>query len=950
MASHLSRTSTQCVTGFVTTHLRLPRQGKLDGNTSSKVFRRPIRVAGTKANLFGFVKQAFGPQQPSPTAGVQAVDAKDAQRRFGARVDQVNSLEEHMERLSLSQLREKASELRNDVLRHTQGFTPETVTQVFALVREVSFRTIGLRHFDVQVMAGLAILENSILEMATGEGKTLVSTLPVTIYGFLGRGAHVVTVNDYLARRDYELLKPVFEFLGVSVGLVVSTSSTEDRKQAYASDVTYVTNSELGFDYLRDHLAMKRSDQVLLRPFHFCLIDEADSILIDEARTPLLITKEGECDAAKIRVAAGLVNVLKRGVHYELDNKAQLVNLTDRGVSELEAALKVKDLFDPSNPWAPFIFNALKSKEFYSRDQDYIVDSGKVIIIDRFTGRALPGRRWGDGLHQSVEAKENVEISIGTQAIASTSYQAFFKLFPNLSGMTGTAISDFVEFSDIYRVGVIQIPTALPIARRDYPDVLFRSKQGKLNALVKEIHRAHTQKRPVLIGTTSISESDEISNLLSNEGLTYQVLNAKPENASKESQIISQAGQIGAITIATNMAGRGTDIELGGNAKYLTKMILVGPVRSYLETGKDADVSGSGIVSCFPKETVQSLIDELHALRTKDELLEVNAFLDEMRFSSEQSWLSPGCPSQLQDLSEMLLSFVEASISSQKREVLSLGGLYVMGTERHEARRIDNQLRGRAGRQGDPGSSRFFISFDDTLLQLFGGDQMKDLMSKFRVDDDTPIENDLVAGSVDRIQEQVEDYYRGIRRRLFEFDEVMNVQRVIVYRRRSTWLNCSDDELKDLVSEMCVKTGSDIVSSSGKKPVKERVGFLVTKLSAFFPGILLSELEAGNGLDRVAEVVMKQVNESVLAKFSDLDENRVGLAVEVARYLALVQLDSLWVNHIRTMDLLKDAVSFRNYGGERPLDAYRTEGDRLFSEMEAVCRRNTVYSFFQYRR
>eukprot|EP01035_Chromulina_nebulosa_P019644 gene19644-25556_t len=650
----------------------------------------------------------------------------------------INDLEESYEELSNDDLSNKTREFKQ---RLSNGETLESIQiEAYAVVREAAWRVLEMRHFDVQLLGGLALHEGRLAEMATGEGKTLVAILPIYLNALSGNGAIIVTNNDYLARRDGEMMGQVFRFLNLSVGIIQSYYKEDLRKQAYSCDITYLSNQELGFDYLRDNLVISTDNIVQIRPFNFCIVDEADSILIDEARTPLIISRLGNAPTEKYLTAAQIVKkYLKVNEHYEVNEKDAKIELTSQGFKYTESLIG-KSLYDLSDPWAFYIINAIKAKEILKIDKDYVIVNGVINIVDSFTGRVLDGRRFTDGLQQSLEAKEGLKISGETQVVAKITYQSLFKLFPKLSGMTGTASTDMQEFYDVYNLKVISIPTALPVARRDNPDAIFRSKNGKMKALLRNVLSQHQKGRPILIGTTSIENSEEIYNALKDIGIKkVKLLNARPENIEKESEIVSQAGRLGSITVATNMAGRGTDIILGGS----------------------------------------SLLDS-----TLYDVIEEEIKIDDDSEDGEE---------ESDDYDEQ---------DSNK------------GTDRHESRRIDLQLRGRAGRQGDPGSSRFFLSLEDDIFKIFGADKLASVMENFRVGEDMPIESELVVQALDKVQTQVEDYYRGIRKQVYKLDEITSLQRSVVYKQRRSFLTSSDDEALETFTQFCLKTLKEIYDAS----------------------------------------------------------------------------------------------------------------------------------------
>ncbi|MEO1591158.1 MAG: preprotein translocase subunit SecA, partial [Cyanobacteria bacterium J06632_22] len=726
-------------------------------------------------------------------------------KKYQPDVKEINLLEEDMQALSDEALSAKTDEFRK---RLDEGEDLDDIlTEAFAVIREASKRVLGLRHYDVQLIGGMVLHEGQIAEMKTGEGKTLVSTLPVYLNALTGKGAHVVTVNDYLARRDAELMGQVHRFMGLSVGLIQQGMSPSERMKNYRCDITYGTNSEFGFDYLRDNMATD-INAVVQRPFNFCVIDEVDSILIDEARTPLIISGQVERPSEKYVKASEVARGLEAETDYEVDEKARNVLLTDEGFEKAENLLGVTDLFDAKDPWAHFIFNAVKAKELFVKDVNYIVRNSEIVIVDEFTGRVMPGRRWSDGLHQAIEAKEHAEIQPETQTLASITYQNFFLLYPKLSGMTGTAKTEEAEFEKIYDLEVTIIPTNRPIARDDMADVVYKTEEAKWRALAQECADMHEAGRPVLVGTTSVEKSEVLSVLLQQLEVPHNLLNAKPENVERESEIVAQAGRRGAVTIATNMAGRGTDIILGGNADYMARLKareyfmprLVKPeddefsvAQVPLAKGKKRPAQGfepgkkvktwKASPQIFPTElsgdTEQVLKDAVDfAVKAygSQSLSELDAE-DKVAVAAEKAPTEDPVIEKLRDAYSKIYDEYDQFTSVEHNEVVDLGGLHVIGTERHESRRVDNQLRGRAGRQGDPGSTKFFLSLQDNLLRIFGGDRVAGLMNAFRVEEDMPIESGMLTRSLEGAQKKVETYYYDIRKQVFEYDEVMNNQR-----------------------------------------------------------------------------------------------------------------------------------------------------------------------------
>ena len=715
-------------------------------------------------------------------------------KKFQPLVAEINLIEEDIKDLSDEKLKAKTVEFREQLAKaendeETKEILEDILPEAFAVVREAAIRVLGMRHYDVQLLGGIVLHKGQIAEMKTGEGKTLVCTLPAYLNGLTGKGVHVVTVNDYLARRDAEWMGQVHRFLGLSVGLIQAGMSPTERRKNYACDITYTTNSELGFDYLRDNMAVSM-EEVVQRPFNYCVIDEVDSVLIDEARTPLIISGQVERPTEKYLQAAQIAAQLvqqeedydeevngEEGIgDYEVDEKARNILITDEGYAHAEEMLGVTDLFDPENPWAHYISNAIKAKELFTKDVNYMVRNDEVVIVDEFTGRVLAGRRWSDGLHQAIEAKENVPIQKETQTLASITYQNFFLLYPTLAGMTGTAKTEETEFEKVYNLQVTIIPTNLPSRRADLPDVVYKKEIGKWQAVAEDTANMHEKGRPVLVGTTSVEKSELISQLLQQKGIEHNLLNAKPENVERESEIVAQAGRKTAVTIATNVAGRGTDIILGGNADYMARL----KVREYLmpkivmpeddslmadvpgiKMGKDSakGFAGNGNAKkaktwkaspqIFPTELssdAENLLKETVKFAVKQygeqSLPELEAE-EKIAVAAENAPVEDPVLQKLREAYQAVLKEYEKFTDAEHEEVVANGGLHVIGTERHESRRVDNQLRGRAGRQGDPGSTRFFLSLQDNLLRIFGGDRVEKLMNMMRVEDDMPIESKL---------------------------------------------------------------------------------------------------------------------------------------------------------------------------------------------------------------
>ncbi len=902
-------------------------------------------------------------------------------KKYQPDIKEINLLEEEVQALSDAELAGKTVEFRQRL--EAGEDTDDILTEAFAVVREAGKRVLGLRHYDVQLLGGMVLHDGQIAEMKTGEGKTLVSTLPAYLNAVSGKGVHVVTVNDYLARRDAEWMGQVHRFLGLSVGLIQQGMSPSERKKNYACDVTYGTNSEFGFDYLRDNMSTQMED-VVQRPFNFCVIDEVDSILVDEARTPLIISGQIERPGEKYTQAAEVAAQLESDeVDYEVDEKARNVLLTDEGFEKAEQLLGVSDLFDPKDPWAHYIFNAIKAKELFTKDVNYIVRNGEIVIVDEFTGRVMTGRRWSDGLHQAIEAKEHVEIQPETQTLASITYQNFFLLYPKLSGMTGTAKTEEAEFGKIYNLEVTIIPTNRSSQRGDLPDVVYKTENAKWAAIAKECAEMHETGRPVLVGTTSVEKSEVLSALLKNLNVDHNLLNAKPENVERESEIVAQAGRGGSVTIATNMAGRGTDIILGGNADYMARLKvreyfmprLVKPedddkfgVAQVAGTQNASDAQGFGDAKkkktwkvapqIFPTDLSAETKDALKAAVTfaaqtygAQSLSELQAE-DKVAVAAEKAPTSDPVIQKLREVYNQVLDEYEVITSSAHDEVIALGGLHVIGTERHESRRVDNQLRGRAGRQGDPGSTKFFLSLEDNLLRIFGGDRVAGLMNAFRVEEDMPIESGMLTRSLEGAQKKVETYYYDIRKQVFEYDEVMNNQRRAIYAERRRVLE--GDQLKELVLGYAEQTMNDIVEAyvNPELPSEEwELGSVVSKVQEFV--YLLADLTPEQlenlSLGEIKTFLAEQVRIAYDLKEAQVDLIKPGLMREAERFFILQQIDTLWREHLQQMDALRETVGLRGYGQKDPLIEYKSEGYEVFLDMMTGIRRNVVYTLFQFQ-
>jgi preprotein translocase subunit SecA len=799
-------------------------------------------------------------------------------RRLEQLVGVVSSYEPEVEELSDEELRDKTVEFRR---RLAGGESlDDLLPEAFACVREAARRTIGQRHFDVQVMGAIVLHEGNIAEMKTGEGKTLVSTMPAYLNALEGKGVHVVTVNDYLAKRDSEWMGPIYRALGVSVGLIQASMSPAERKPAYAGDITYGTNNEFGFDYLRDNMAM-RLDEMVQRGHHYAIVDEVDSILIDEARTPLIISGMVADSAKWYQTFARLAPRLRRDEDYEVDEAKKTIAITEAGVAKVEDALGLENLYEHVHtPLVHHLHNAIRAKELYHRDVEYIVTNGEVKIVDEFTGRVLEGRRYSEGLHQAIEAKEGVRIKEENQTLATITIQNYFKMYEKLAGMTGTARTQLAEFQEVYKLDVVEIPTNRPMIRVDQQDLIYKTEDAKWNAVVEDIVERHEKGQPVLVGTVSIEKSEKLSGYLNRRGVPHHVLNAK--NHEKEAMIVAQAGRKGAVTVATNMAGRGVDILLGGNPEYLARQEMAA-------RGYDND---------------RYLLFEMDP---------------EERAEYEAEY-------------EPIYRKFKQQTDAEHEEVVALGGLYVLGTERHESRRIDNQLRGRSGRQGDPGESRFYLSLEDDLMRMFASERIASIMERLKWPDDEPITARMVTRAVESAQKQIEELNFERRKNILKYDDVMNTQRTVIYEEREKILRGEDfkEEALDMVTEVVERT---IAEHVGDKAFAEDwdLDGLLAALGEIYPIRLRT-----SDLERVASPAL--LTERVLTDALDLyeeKERQLGSEVmrELERMVLLSITDTKWREHLYEMDYLQEGIHLRAYGQKDPLTEYQREAFDMFQEL-----------------
>ena len=842
--------------------------------------------------------------------------------RYKEIVTKINALEPEIKKLTQEQLRHKVNELK----RELQNGSNKTnlIPLIFAIVREATQRTIGLRHYDVQLVGGLVLSEGKIAEMKTGEGKTLVALLPTFLNALYSKGVHVVTVNDYLARRDAEYVRPVHTYLGLSVGLIQENMDIEERKANYNCDIVYVTNNELGFDYLRDNMAFTENE-VVQREFFYCVVDEVDSILIDEARTPLIISGANSAPTQKYIRTAKLANVLQKNIHYLTDEKNQNTTLLEEGIFACEQALEVDNLYNTEDPWILYILNSLKAKELFQLSTHYIINENKeIIIVDEFTGRTMVGRRWSDGLHQAIEAKENVQIQDESQTLASITYQNLFLLYKTLSGMTGTAKTEEGEFARIYNLDVVTIPTHRPIKRKDFADVIYKNQYLKWQAIASECVEMTQLGRPILIGTTTIEKSELLAALLNEYKVPYRLLNARPENVESESAIIAQAGCKGAITIATNMAGRGTDILLGGNSDLLVASSL----KKFFNSNN----------SPLDEELVE-LSPIFKQIKNEDSL---NNYKQLKRSLLENEKNENPLINKAQETYSQILAKKKNLSEQEKKHICQLGGLHIIGTERHESRRIDNQLRGRAGRQGDPGSSKFFLSLDDRLLRLFGGDQILKIMQQVGFNDETPIQSSFLNKSLESAQKKVEAYYFDSRKQLFEYDQALNMQRNGIYVERKKILQRTN--LRDWIIEYGERSLYDIITCLRENSEESISKFIYIKVQELL-GVpyTFNNLSTSKNKNEIVEFFKQQFQVSYDLKETQLETIESGLIREMERSFLLQQIDYSWKEHLQKISYLRDSIRWRAYGQRDPLTDYKKESFNFFVTMLTRIRHRVIY-------
>jgi preprotein translocase subunit SecA len=823
-------------------------------------------------------------------------------------------------------------ELEGKILQVKNRLKVESLDQIlvewFALVQEIAFRTIGLRHFDTQLLAGMFLHQGKIVEMKTGEGKTLASTLPVALNALSQKGVHVVTVNDYLAERDQKWMGKVYKGLGLSVGLVKSTSTLTEKRTSYNCDITYVTNSELVFDYLRDSSAYNLNELVQ-RPFNYCVIDEIDSILIDEARTPLILSSlKGEGNINKLYLAKAIANYLTKDLHFELDEKRREINLTESGYKEAKEKLGKKTLYDPDDPWILELLNALKAKYIFKLNKDYIVLNNKILIVDEFSGRIMEDRRWSLGIHEAVEIKESVELGGGTRTKSSITYQNFFTLYPKLAGMTGTAKTTEKEFQDIYNLEVLVLPTEKPLIRKDLPDLVYQTELAKWKAVLSESKQCFEKGQPVLIGTASVEKSEFLSELFTLSKIPHQILNAKPENVTRESEIVAQAGERCAITIATNMAGRGTDIILGGNPLFKVKQKLA----DFLLEGKLGESQKEKKKDINPE--IEVLISNTYKEYNEQKNLDkLEQDIQNLPYSLETSFPT------LSIFYTYLYNKIYTQWEKENKLVKDLGGLFVLGTERHETRRIDNQLRGRAGRQGDPGNSQFFISLEDELIKVFGGDSIRRWVEYLVQDKDVPLESDLLTKSLENAQKKVELYNYELRKNVFQYDDILNTQRKQLFQARTQMLS------QNIYQELFLRYAEcslDEERTNSTTPWSETFVYKVEKLFNSYASYFTKKKESswGNPKQFYSEIWISND-----LRFAESNFYQLGFLKSTRATILLSIIDFYWTEHIERMNYIRETINWRSYGQQTPLVEYNMEAFKSFKLMFEQIRSCMIYYF-----
>lgn len=904
----------------------------------------------------GFFAKIFGTKNDREVRGMQPM------------VQAINSLEPEIKKKSDQELLETIATLRENIKNEVTNLEARNsspkkedynlildpvLPKVFAIVREAGSRVLNMRHYDVQLIGGLALHRGRIAEMKTGEGKTLVATLPAVLNALCGKGVHVVTVNDYLASRDAEWMGRIYRFLGLKVGVVLPHGNERVKKEAYGADITYGQNNEFGFDYLRDNMKFRLQDYVQ-RDHFFAIVDEVDSILIDEARTPLIISGPSEHSTDTYQVANAVVPRLRKDSDYSIDEKSRVVMLTESGINKSEQLLNINNLYDPANiEYLHHLNQSLRAHALFKRDVDYVIERGEVIIVDEHTGRLMHGRRWSDGLHQAIEAKENVRVQSENQTLATITFQNYFRMYKKLGGMTGTADTEAEEFAKIYDLDVLVIPTNKPMVRKDQQDLIYKTESEKFKAVATDIEEAHKKNQPVLVGTVSVEKSELLGRWLKKLNIPFHVLNAKKHR--DEASIVAQAGRQGAVTIATNMAGRGTDIILGGDAEFMARSNVAKTMHQTTE-----QVAQFGFLTGRP-----DLINiENLAFRDKTEMSFL-AEIDERITKLKETGVDPkkeGLPSTIEEARELIyqerLDFYRKAVSlyeeelkkssdickAEKAKVLEAGGLRIIGTERHESRRIDNQLRGRAGRQGDPGSSLFYLSLQDDLMRIFGSDRMISMMERLGMEDDTPIEHPWVTKSIANAQKRVEGFHFDSRKQLIEYDDVMNQQRNTIYSLRRRVLN--GHGMRDMIFDLVEQAIVNMVAISAPEkasPSEWKLDQLAKEMEALF-GIEFN-LENFNGSkEELMDMLFNQVS-----SFYDEKEKGIGESIvrQIEHFIYLQTIDTRWKEHLQGMDHLREGIHFRGYAQKDPKQEYKKEGFYMFSAMMANIRDEVLEKVFK---
>jgi len=859
--------------------------------------------------------------------------------QYQALVNQINALENNLKILTDTELRNKTFQLKKQY-QEEQDLN-SLIAESFAITREASLRTLGLRHFDVQLIGGLVLNSGEIGEMRTGEGKTLVATLPSYLNALTNKGVHIVTVNDYLASRDQISMGQIYRFLGLDTGLIQEDMAFLERQQNYKADITYVTNNEVAFDYLRDNMA-SNLNQVVLPPFNYCIVDEVDSIFIDEAQVPLIISQAVETCIDKYIVAAEVAEYLEVNVHFKVDEKNRNIILTEQGTAQIEKILQVKDLYNPNDPWIPYILSAIKATALFFQNVHYIVQNNQIIIVDEFTGRIMPDRRWNEGLHQAVEAKEGVPIRQNTETAASITYQNFFLLYPKLSGMTGTAKTSEVEFEKIYNLPVEEIPTARPNLRKDLPDFVYKDSLTKWTAVAKECKSIARTKQPILIGTTTVESSEMLADLLKEYKLSYRLLNAKPENVKRESEIVAQAGELGSITIATNMAGRGTDIILGGNITFKVRKQLYNILVSYKSQSTSTKLNNIFPLTEDINFTSQKFLSVLNSLLNDSKFLSLSS-TGILKFLNEIDQIRiPNIPYQcsIKFLLSELGKFEKKNQKINNKIVKNLGGLYIIGTERNNSRRIDNQLRGRCGRQGDPGTSRFFLSLEDSLFRNFGSSKLQNFMQN-QLLDDLPLESKLLTKSLDAAQKRVEERDYDGRKYLFDYDDILNKQRNIVYYERRKLLE--SQSLRETILAYGEQVIKDIINLL-KDPKFTKNSSLIEELFKTRFVSLSDNLSIMDPFE-LKTYLFQEFWLSYEAKVLEFEICQIGLIRSFERTIILYYTDIAWKEHLQKIALLRDAVGWRSYGQRNPLFEFKEEAYNLFQNRNITIRHLLIRDF-----